>query len=340
MSLYYRPLVSTDPARPEGALTLAGGWGWFTHVEVLSRVSPPMVIAAEGLPPDWRSRLTAPRPAIAGLRFRRPLVMGILNVTPDSFSDGGRFSEREQALAAGRKMVADGADILDVGGESTRPGAETIADAEEIARTAPVIESLVRQGLSAPVSIDTRKAGVARVALDAGAALVNDVSGFTFDPDLAQLCADRQVPVCVMHSRGDPSTMQQDPRYDDVLLDVFDALASRIDALARNGIPPGRIIADPGIGFGKSLGHNLALLQRIGLFHGLGVPVLLGASRKRFIGTISGVPQADRRMPGSIAVALAALEQGIQIVRVHDVAETVEAVALWRSVRSGKQVDG
>lgn len=340
MSHYFRPLVMTDPARPEGALTLAGGWGWFNQVEVLSRGSAPAVISADGLPEDWRDRLTAHRPAIAGLKMDRPRVMGVLNVTPDSFSDGGRFADHDDALSAGQGMVAAGADMVDIGGESTRPGSMPVDEAEEIQRTAPVVASLVGQGIGAPISIDTRKAAVARAALEGGASLVNDVSGFTFDPALAPLCAERQVPVCVMHAQGDPATMQDDPRYDDVLLDVYDFLAARIEALAANGIPPARIVADPGIGFGKSLQHNLALLQRIGLFHGLGVPILLGASRKRFIGTIGGAPRVDARAPGSIAVALAALEQGIQIVRVHDVAETVQAIALWRSVRAGEQVHG
>ncbi len=204
----------------------------------------------------------------------------------------------------------------------------------------PSSKALRGQGVTAPISIDTRKAAVARAALDAGAGLVNDVAGFTFDPALAPLCADRQVPVCVMHAQGDPATMQNDPHYDDVLLDVFDFLAARIESLTAQGIPPARIIADPGIGFGKTLAHNLAILQRIGLFHGLGVPILLGASRKRFIGTIGGAPASDARAPGSIAVALAALEQGVQIVRVHDVADTVQAIALWRSVRAGEQIHG
>ena len=340
MTGYYRPLVMTDPARPEGALSLAGGWGWFTHVEVLARGAPPAVIAADNLPADWHDRLTAPRPAIAGLPMDRPAVMGILNVTPDSFSDGGRFADDADALNAGLEMVSAGADILDIGGESTRPGAATVDEAEEIRRTAPVIDLLAGQGVGVPISIDTRKSAVARAALDAGAGFVNDVAGFTFDPALAPLCAEREVSVCVMHAQGDPATMQQAPHYDDVLLDVFDFLAARIEALVANGIPPARIIVDPGIGFGKTLEHNLALLQRIGLFHGLGVPILLGASRKRFIGTIGHAPQADRRAPGSIAVALAALEQGVQIVRVHDVADTVQAIALWRSVRAGEQVNG
>jgi dihydropteroate synthase len=230
-----------------------------------------------------------------------------------------------------------GAALLDVGGESTRPGAEAVQEKEEIARTAPVIAALRRDGVATPISIDTRKADVAEAACRAGATLVNDVSGFTHDADLAPLCARLEVPVCVMHAQGDPATMQDAPQYDDVLLDVFDFLAARIAFLVDCGIDRSRIVADPGIGFGKTLEHNLALLSRLSLFHDLGVPLLLGASRKRFIGTIGGAEQADARLPGSIAVALAALKHGTQIVRVHDVPETLQAIALWRAVMAGQQ---
>lgn len=336
MTPYYRPLVQLDPVRPDDAYRLAGGWGWFAHVEVLQRGLAPKVIRASETPSDWLARLTASRSSTNGLAFDAPKVMGILNVTPDSFSDGGAYLGMADAVQHANSMVSGGAHILDIGGESTRPGAVTVAPAEEIARTAPVIEALRASGVSGPISIDTRKAAVARAALDAGATLVNDVSGFTYDADLAALCAERAAPVCVMHAQGDPATMQQNPHYDDVLLDVYDFLASRVDALESLGVSRHNVIVDPGIGFGKTQAHNLALLQRISLFHGLGVPVLLGASRKRFIGTISGAEQADQRMPGSVAVALAALAQGVQIVRVHDVTQTHQAIALWQAVRDGE----
>jgi dihydropteroate synthase len=234
-------------------------------------------------------------------------------------------------LIHGKALLSAGAGLLDIGGESTRPGASVVAADQEIARTAPVIAALRAAGVAAPISIDTRKAAVAKAALQAGATMVNDVSGFTFDPDLAPLCAAHKVPVCVMHAQGDPQTMQNDPQYDDVLLDVFDFLSDRIAALVNLGIPKTEIIADPGIGFGKTLDHNLALLQRISLFHGLGVPILLGASRKRFIGTLGNVPDAAARAPGSVAVALSALAQGVQIIRAHDIAEHAQAIALWRA---------
>lgn len=335
MSVYYRPLVQVGPARPAAALRLAGGWGWFDQVEVLSRGAPAQVVPATDAAPAALARLTTPRPAIAGLSFDRPRVMGILNATPDSFSDGGLHAAASDAIAAGQRMIAAGVDLLDVGGESTRPGAQTVDAPDEITRVVPVIEGLRDAGVL--ISVDTRKEVVAQAAQTAGAGLINDVSGFTFDPRLAPFAARAGVPVCVMHSLGEPETMQQDPQYEDVLLDVYDMLARQISALEGIGIPRARIIADPGIGFGKTLEHNLTLLSRLSLFHGLGVPVLLGTSRKRFIGTLGRAPQADKRAPGSMAVALAGLAHGIQMLRVHDVSDTIQAIALWRAALTGPE---
>ncbi|UOA14271.1 MULTISPECIES: dihydropteroate synthase [Sulfitobacter] len=337
MADYFRPLVQIDPARPEGAMSLAGGWGWFSHVEVLSRARAAKVISAADLPKSALDALTTTRAPIAGLALDRPRVMGILNATPDSFSDGGRHADPQVAVEAGMAMRAAGVDMLDVGGESTRPGADTVPEGEEIDRIVPVIAGLRAAGTGA-ISIDTRKAAVAEAAVGAGANLVNDVAALTFDPALAPFCAARELPVCVMHAQGDPATMQRDPRYDDVVLDVYDYLADRIAALEAQGIARHNIIADPGIGFGKTLEHNLALLARLSLFHSLGVPILLGASRKRFIGTIGGGEAGADRAPGSIAVALAALSHGIQFLRVHDVAQTIQAIALYRAAMAGKQI--
>lgn len=332
---YYRPLVQTGPSVPPHALRFGEGWSWFTEVEVLSRNGAPDFIAADALPQDVAARLTGPRMPVAGIDMTRPRIMGILNVTPDSFSDGGRDADVADAVSRGRGMLEAGAKILDIGGESTRPGAATVPVDAEIARIVPVIEGLRRTGVAGVISVDTRKAAVARAALDAGADVINDVSGLCYDPDMPALCADRGVPVCAMHAQGEPQDMQADPRYDDVVLDVYDGLDARLTALEKAGIPRDRIIADPGIGFGKTRAHNLALLARLSIFHGLGVPVLLGASRKRFIGTIGKAPDAARRAPGSIAVALAALGHGVQILRVHDVAETVQARALWTAATNG-----
>lgn len=339
--LYHRPIPMTDPARPADAVLLAGGWCWFNRVEVLERGQPARLIGLADLDTATRARLTAPRPDFGGLSMARPRIMGILNVTPDSFSDGGLFLRPEAAVMQARLMAA-GADVLDIGGESTRPGAVEVDQAEEIARTAPVIAALRAGGLDLPISIDTRKAGVARAALTAGAGIVNDVAAFGFDPALAGVAAAAQAPVILMHAKGDPVTMQNDPQYDDVLLDVFDFLAARVAVAEAAGIPRARIAVDPGIGFGKSLAHNLALLARLSLFHDIGVPVLLGASRKRFIGTIGASAgtiagaEAAKRMPGSLAVALAGVAQGMQMIRVHDVAETRQALSLWSAATTGE----
>lgn len=323
----------TDPARPAGALTLAGGWCWFDRVEVLSRAASGRIIAAQELPAPVRHRLTAPRAGFVGLALDRPRLMGILNVTPDSFSDGGRFLGAEAALAQAGAM-ATGAEIIDIGGESTRPGAAEVAIDEEVARTAPVIRALREGGLTAPISIDTRKAPVAKAALEAGASLVNDVSAFDFDPALGPLVAQSGAPVILMHAQGVPATMQDDPHYADVLLDVYDALAARLARAEALGIDRARIMLDPGIGFGKTQAHNLALLRGLSLFHGLGCPILLGTSRKRFVGTIGRAAAPQDRAPGSIATALAGVAQGVQVVRVHDVPETRQALRLWQALNT------
>ncbi|SDD94204.1 dihydropteroate synthase [Ruegeria marina] len=332
MSGYFRPLVQQGDIRVPGALPLAGGALWFTHAERLDRDGTSEILPVRDLPTGVAERLAAPRDAIAGLDMSRPHLMGILNVTPDSFSDGGRHFDVADAVETALAMVAQDVSILDVGGESTRPGAAEVPVEEEIRRIEPVIEA-IRAETGTAISIDTRKAAVAEVALASGASLVNDVSGFTFDAALAPLCADTGTPVCIMHAQGDPATMQQDPRYDNVLLDVYDFLAAQVDRLAAAGLPRGQIVIDPGIGFGKTQAHNLTLLRNLSLFHGIGCPILLGVSRKRFIGTIGKEPLTEARAPGSIAVGLAGIAQGAQILRVHDVVETAQALRLWGAVR-------
>ncbi|KNG95506.1 dihydropteroate synthase [Pseudaestuariivita atlantica] len=336
---YIRPLVQAGPHRPDDAQTLAGGRLWFTEVLELSRGAAPVRRAASGLDEASLRRLTAGRGRLAGLDMSQCNVMGILNVTPDSFSDGGLHAAPAQASRAGRRMVADGAHILDIGGESTRPGAEPVPVEAEIARIEPVMRA-VRHGTPVAMSIDTRKRAVAEVALAAGAGLINDVSGFTHDPELAVLAAERSVPVCLMHARGDPQTMQNDPRYDDVLLDVYDFLEAQVAHLESLGLPRCQVLVDPGIGFGKTVAHNLALLEGLALFHSLGCPILLGASRKGFIGRIGETRDPTDRLGGSVAVALSAAARGAQVVRVHDVKETAQALKLWRAVEDGGERDG
>lgn len=324
MTVRLRPLPSADAGAD--APRLAGGRLRFDRVELLERGRAGRIVPASDLPAPDLARLTAPRPPLAGLTLDAPRIVGILNVTPDSFSDGGRHLDPADALARAGAMAA--ADLLDIGGESTRPGAAQVPEAEEVARIRPVIAALRDRR----VSVDTRKAAVARVALEAGAAIVNDVSAGAFDPAMLPAVAEAGAPVILMHSVGTPETMQRDPRYDDVIHDVLDALAARVAAAEAAGIPRDRLVIDPGIGFGKTRAHNLALLRRIGAFHDLGLPVMLGASRKRFIGDIAGVPQAEARAPGTLAVTLAAVAQGVQLHRVHDVAEVAQGLALWRAV--------
>jgi dihydropteroate synthase len=267
----------------------------------------------------------------------RPVVLGILNVTPDSFSDGGRAYDPADhpaaAIAAGRALLEAGADAIDVGGESTRPGASPVDTAEELARILPVVEALAADG--AIVAVDTVKAAVARAAVAAGAAIVNDVSSGTLDPDLLPTVVDLGVPYVVTHLQGEPRTMQHDPTYDDVVGEVFDHLAGTIRDLTTAGLPEQRIVVDPGIGFGKTVDHNLALLGAVRQLTSLGRPVLVGASRKGFLGTLTGVEDPTDRLAGSLAVAATSVADGARIVRAHDVAETVRAVRVAHAVACG-----
>jgi dihydropteroate synthase len=256
--------------------------------------------------------------------------MGVLNVTPDSFSDGGLYLDPEAAVAHGRQLAADGADLIDVGGESTRPGAEPVAAEEELRRVVPVIERLAAS-VSLPLSIDTTKEPVARAALAAGASFVNDVSALRLDQAMPALVAESRVDVCLMHMQGEPRTMQADPRYEDVVSEVKAFLEKRLGFAVAEGIPEDRVWLDPGIGFGKTLEHNLELLRRLAEIVAIGRPVVVGASRKRFIGALTGRPEAER-LPASLAAAVLAFERGASMLRVHDVRETRDALLLAGSV--------
>ncbi len=266
------------------------------------------------------------------LDLSQPRVMGILNVTPDSFSDGGRFLAREAALDQARAMAAAGAAIIDVGGESTRPGAEPVSEAEELERVIPVIEALRRE-IELPISVDTSKPAVMREAVRAGAGLINDVNALRA-PGALEAAAEAGVPVCLMHMQGEPRTMQRDPRYQDVVAEVRDFLADRIAACEAAGIPAKRLLVDPGFGFGKTLEHNLTLLRRLHELTSLGRPLLVGLSRKSMLGALTGRP-VEARQAASLAAAVLAAERGAAIIRVHDVAETVDALAVTRAVMEG-----
>lgn len=291
----------------------------------------------------WTLRL--PRNRVLRLG-ERPLVMGVLNLTPDSFSDGGRWTDPDRAVEAGLRLLAEGADLLDLGAESTRPGggvygegARTLPPEEEAERLLPVLERL-RRLTGAPLSVDTRKGAVARLALAAGADLINDVSALA-DPALGAAVAAAGCPLVLMHSRGELRTMQRDIRFDDLLGEVKAELAQAVDRAAAAGIPAGQLVLDPGIGFGKTFEQNLVLIRRLDELRALGRPLLLGASRKSFIGKAveaAGGPATPpvRRLPGSLAAVAWGAEQGVEIVRVHDVAETVQFLTVWRAIQGGR----
>ena len=352
--VYFRPagLLAGEPAAQALASgtgrRLAGGRFVFTACEVFLRDGGALTAALAPLAEvagwvgtlddagvahigETFARLSRPRAAMLGMAFDSPAIMGVVNVTPDSFSDGGDFASAEAAIAQGRALAEAGAAIVDVGGESTRPGSEAISAADELDRVRPVIERLAADGVV--VSIDTRKAEVMRAALDAGAAMINDVSALTHDPGALDVAAASGAPMTLMHTRGDPKTMQADPVYDCAPLDVCDYLEARIEACVAAGVDRARIVVDPGIGFGKSpTGHNIEILRNLGVYHGLGCAIMIGVSRKSFIGRLAGVGEAKERLPGSLAAGLAALDQGVQMIRVHDVAETAQALAVWNAL--------
>lgn len=356
---YLRPTAFVDaPFGHDGKVArLAGGMLWFAAVERVTfeenrRVASELVpveriedsLAGLGAETEraWRN-LTSPRaPLRLGervVRLDQPQVAGILNVTPDSFSDGDRFGDPEAAVQAGFAMAEAGAAIVDVGGESTRPGAKPVWEGDEIERALPAVTRLAAGGTA--VSIDTRKAAVMEAALGAGAAMVNDVSALTYDERSAELVARAGCPVVLMHHLGSPETMQQSPSYPKpVLLAVYDWLEARVAAAEAAGIERARIVVDPGFGFGKTVQHNLDLSNGLALLHGLGCPIMLGASRKRTIGALSAEAPADQRLPGSLAFALKGADQGAQLLRVHDVPETVQALRIWRGLRDAALTPG
>ncbi len=272
------------------------------------------------------------------IRFDQPQVMGILNVTPDSFSDGGKFLDDPQVAGDhAAAMLEGGAAIIDIGGESTRPGAAAVWEGDEIKRVIPAVEAVAQMG--AAISVDTRRPAVMEAALQSGAHIINDVSALRFDPRSIELASSAKVPVILMHAPGDGQDLHADGAYGNVVFDVFDSLAAQRDRAIAAGIAPELIILDPGIGFGKSLADNLALLNALPLFHALGQPILLGASRKRMIGALSKEAPAHQRLGGSLALALKGLDAGVQLLRVHDVPETVQARNVWRGMRDAALTD-
>ncbi len=351
--LYLRPAGLVPLARaPERAALrpLAGGPLGFAAMELIarrpSRVTDRTMVPAPALQ-QWANGqdaavaarietclglIAAGRGPVTGLALDAPRVMGIVNVTPDSFSDGGNFADPATAAAHGRALVAAGADILDIGGESTKPGAQEVPAEVQVARVVPVIESLADSG--AVLSIDTRSAAVMRAAVAAGAAIINDVSALSHDPAALATARELAVPVILTHMRGAPETMADHAQYDDVSLDVFDELECHVEACIAAGIPRERLIIDPGFGFAKTRAQNVVLLSELALLHGLGCALAVGASRKSFAPGHARIPTRER-LPASLAAAFAAADQGAQILRVHDVRETCQMLAVWQNLALG-----
>lgn len=332
--------VALQAVRDGHALPLAGGPSAFPLVRMIEDGRELGIHPIMDLPLVWEELLPPltrrPLP-FAGLPNDRPLVMAILNATPDSFSDGGQHHDPRDAIAAGHAMLEAGADILDIGGESTRPGAPPVSPEEEMARVLPVVRELAK---AAVVSVDTRHPATMRAALEAGAEIINDVTALRQEPASVRVVQETRAPVVLMHMPVlDPRRMQQEANYTDVVLEVARFLRQRVETAEALGIPRGRIAIDPGLGFGKTGAQNLLLLQRLPLLAGIGCRILVGASRKRFIGQVTGVETAAERLAGSLAVAQAAAAAGASILRVHDVAETVQALRMWRACVDGASAE-
>jgi len=357
-SHYLRPIALCDsPQSEEGeAVRLAGGLVYASRFALIARdggkvisrdrYSVPELSAALGSLSDavrqqWDNVQRSHAPLQCGartIRLDQPQIMGILNVTPDSFSDGGQFMDDPVVASAhASAMLEAGAAIVDVGGESTRPGAAAVWEGDELKRVIPAVERLASAG--AAISVDTRRLAVMEAALAAGAHIINDVSALRHDPRSLEFAAKSGVPVVLMHAPGEREDLHGDAGYDDVVLDVFDWLADRRDTALAAGIARDRILLDPGIGFGKSVADNLALMNALPLFHALGQPLLVGASRKRMIGALSNEAPAHKRLGGSLTLALKALDAGVQVVRVHDVADTVQTQRVWRGLRDAALTD-
>ncbi len=334
MKTYLRPfgLVYGADAREMILKRRAGALGGmpaiaFTHVEVIARDAGKVSCKIEAFDDQPKYlELTQRRGAFARLDLTTTQVMGIVNATPDSFSDGGRSFESADAVANAQRLLDEGADVLDIGGESTRPGSDEVDADEEWRRIAPVLQAFASK---ATISIDTRKSDVMRKGFEKGAAIINDVSALQHDPDSATVAAKLNAPVILMHALGQPKTMQLNPRYEHVVLDVYDGLELLISKAVAAGIPKSRIMVDPGIGFGKTYSHNLTLMREMSIFHGLGVPVMIGLSRKAYIGALTGEKKASDRVAGSVGGALHAATQGAHVLRVHDVKATVDALAVF-----------
>jgi dihydropteroate synthase len=330
---YFFPEINNLQGRAEKFFTIYGGKSVFNSFRVVERNKSSRVISTSEVTNEFLSRFISKPNSTLGLNFETPLVMGILNVTPDSFYDGEELFSEKQFVEKGLDLLKIGCSILDVGGESTRPGAKEISSKREIERVIGVIEKIKMSAPSAMISVDTRKALVAEKALQSGASLVNDISAGSFDKKMFNVVAKYKAGICLMHSKGLPENMQNKPYYDNVLFDIYDYFEKKISQAECEGIPKEKILIDPGIGFGKSLSHNIEIIKKVGLFIGLGCPIIIGPSRKSFIGEIIGEKLPSKRLAGSIAAMLVTFSNGVNIVRVHDVKETVDAMKVWNILK-------
>ena len=329
---YFFPEINYGRRGFEKFHTIYGGTTVFNSFRVIQRNKKPRVISTSEVKEEFLNRFTSKPISTLGLSFETPTIMGILNVTPDSFYDGEKFFTEKQFVEKGMHLLKIGCAVLDVGGESTRPGAKEVASTIEIGRIMGVIKKIKKSVPSAIISVDTRKSIVAEKALEAGASMVNDITAGSFDKKMFKVVAKHRAGMCLMHSQGLPENMQNKPHYDEILLDLYDYFQEKIAEAQSKGIPREKIVIDPGIGFGKNLHHNLEIINKISLFLGLGRPVMIGISRKSFIGEIISEREPSERLIGSVAAMLATLNRGVNIVRVHDVKEAADAIKVWNTL--------
>ncbi len=326
--------AAASKAVTEGfAVPLAGSEVAFLSVETFCRLPDGKfecrMVPASSSDIDL-TRLTEEREAFGGVRLNKPVVVGILNVTPDSFSDGGDFMKPKDAISRATTLVTEGADIVEIGAESTRPGATPLEEREELERLLPVVEGALAAGIR--VSVDTRRANVMKSAIDAGVCIINDVTALTWEAESIDVIASSGASVVLMHMQGNPRTMQDNPRYNFASVEIYEWLSHRVEACVRSGIPKERIAIDPGFGFGKTTNHNTDILDRVGIFHGIGCALSIGVSRKSFLGTITGASAPKQRLAATIAATIVAIARGAQIHRVHDVAAVKQAINVWNAL--------
>ena len=329
MREYYRPQVQLDAQRPPNSLLICGGKFWFDQVEVITRSGSLGYRHVKEFPPQFFDEITSRRSALGNLNFKQPIIMGIVNLTPDSFSDGGKFNTKKRGINHAIKLHKEGADLIDIGGESTRPGSKVVNKKDEWNRINEILKTVVNK---IPISLDTRKSEIMESGIKLGVKLINDVSGLSFDPKTIGVLKKYKIPFVIQHAIRTPENMQKNPKYNNELLDIYDFFEEKIKILRSKGIKHNNIILDPGIGFGKKLKHNMNLIRSISIFHSLGFPILVGNSRKRFIKDISKKNDSYTRIGGTISSSLYLMMQGVQILRIHDVNEVKQGIKVFNEI--------